>query len=178
MYYPSRNGSILNRVVLVLNTNYAPLDICTARRAIILFYSQKVDILESYEDKVHSPSTVLSLPSIIKLRGYVNHNSLTVAMSRKNILVRDNHRCQYCGNKSGPLTLDHVIPRERGGGEYWDNLVTACQPCNRKKGNRSPDEANMPLFRTPLKPNRIHHFQNYIQAEQVAWRPYLFLESF
>ncbi len=178
MFHSSPNGSILNRVVLVLNTNYAPLDICTAKRAIILHYAQKVDILESYDDVVHSPSIVLSLPSIIKLRGYVKHNSLTVAMSRKNILVRDKHRCQYCGNKSGPLTLDHVIPREKGGGENWDNLVTACQPCNRKKGNRTPEEANMKLYRIPWKPNRIHYFQNFIHTKQVAWRPYLFLESF
>ncbi|MEE8335703.1 MAG: HNH endonuclease [Candidatus Neomarinimicrobiota bacterium] len=178
MITASANGSILNRAVLVLNTNYAPLDICNAKRAICLYFMEKVDILESYQEMVHSPSLELTLPSIIKLKGFVKFNSLNVALSRKNILLRDKYQCQYCGNKFGSLSLDHVIPKERGGGDNWDNLVTACQPCNRKKGNRTPEEAEMKLNRIPRKPNRIHYFQNFINEEQGAWRPYLFLDNF
>ena len=135
----NNNGSVLNRSVLVLNTNYAPLDICTARRAICLFFNQKVEILESYDESVHSPSTALSLPSIIKLRNFVKYHKLDVILTRKNILVRDNYQCQYCSSKKGPLTMDHVMPKNRGGEDTWENLVVACQKCNRKKGNRTPD---------------------------------------
>ena len=103
---------------------------------------------------------------------------MNVVLSRKNILLRDKHQCQYCANKSNPLTIDHIIPKERGGSESWANLVTAGQKCNRKKGNRTPEEANMPLLKHPQKPNRIHYFQHFIQESQSSWKPYLFLEAF
>ncbi|HIC38341.1 MAG TPA: HNH endonuclease, partial [Candidatus Marinimicrobia bacterium] len=141
MYSPSHNGSLLNKAVLVLNTNYAPLMICTARRAICLTYLEKVEILVTYNDKVHSPSKTLALPSIIKLRDFVHYNSMNVVMNRKNIMIRDKHTCQYCGKKSSSMTIDHIIPKERGGSDYWDNLVAACQQCNKTKDNHTPEEA-------------------------------------
>ena len=106
MYYNS--ASILNRSVLVLNTNYAPMDICTAKRAICLYFNEKVDILESYKEDIHSPSTTLSLPSIVRLRDFVKNHTMDVILTRKNLLVRDNFECQYCGSKKTPLTMDHV----------------------------------------------------------------------
>ncbi len=178
MFHTSKNGTLLNRAVLVLNTNYAPLTICSAKRAIILYYSEKVDILESYEQVVHSPSVSLNVPSVIKLKSFVKYNSMTVVLNRRNIFIRDRHQCQYCETVEGPLTLDHVIPKERGGGDNWDNLVIACQPCNRKKGNRTPEEAGLKLKRMPKKPNRIHYFQQFIYDEQGPWRPFLFMEPF
>ncbi len=168
----------MNKAVLVLNTNFAPLSICTAKRAICLNYLEKVDILEIYHEEIHSPSTTFKLPCIIKLKDFVHYNSMNVVMSRKNILIRDQYTCQYCGSKSTRLTIDHIIPKERSGSDNWDNLVVACQPCNKQKGNLTPDEANMPLIRLPRKPNRIHYFQQFINQDQTAWRPYLFLESF
>ena len=170
--------SILNRSVLVLNTNYAPMDICTAKRAICLYYNEKVDILESYKEDVRSPSITLSLPSIVRLKDYVKHNQMDVILTRRNLLVRDNYECQYCGSKKSPLTMDHVKPKKQGGKDSWENLVAACQNCNRKKGNRTPDEAKMPLKRIPRKPNKIHYFQQFISTHQGSWKPYLFLESF
>ena len=170
--------SILNRSVLVLNTNYAPMDICTAKRAICHYYNEKVDILESYKEDVHSPSITLSLPSIVRLKDYVKHNQMDVILTRRNLLVRDNYECQYCGSKKSPLTMDHVKPKKQGGKDSWENLVAACQNCNRKKGNRTPDEAKMPLKRIPRKPNKIHYFQQFISTHQGSWKPYLFLESF
>ena len=170
--------SILNRSVLVLNTNYAPMDICTAKRAICLYYNEKVDILESYKEDVHSPSITLSLPSIVRLKDYVKHNQMDVILTRRNLLVRDNYECQYCGSKKSPLTMDHVKPKKQGGKDSWENLVAACQNCNRKKRNRTPDEAKMPLKRIPRKPNKIHYFQQFISTHQGSWKPYLFLESF
>ena len=172
------SASILNRSVLVLNTNYAPMDICTAKRAICLYYNEKVDILESYKEDVHSPSITLSLPSIVRLKDYVKHNQMDVILTRRNLLVRDNYECQYCGSKKSPLTMDHVNPKKQGGKDSWENLVAACQTCNRKKGNRTPDEAKMPLKRIPRKPNKIHYFQQFISTHQGSWKPYLFLESF
>lgn len=170
------NGSLLSRAVLVLNTNFTPLMICTAKRAICLYFLEKVDVVETYQESIRSPSLTLALPSIVKLKEYVHYNSMSVILSRKNILLRDHHQCQYCGRKTGPLTIDHIIPRERGGSDQWDNLVTACQPCNLKKGNHTPEEVNMRLLRVPRKPNRIHYFQQFVQELQAAWRPYLFLE--
>jgi 5-methylcytosine-specific restriction endonuclease McrA len=108
----------------------------------------------------------------------VKYHKLDVILTRRNILVRDNHQCQYCDSRKGPLTMDHVMPKNRGGEETWENLVVACQKCNRKKGSRTPDEAKMPLNKKPLKPNKIHYFQKFIHDQQSAWRPYLFMESF
>ncbi len=173
---PSTNGNILKRAVLILNTNYAPLDICDTKRAICMWYLKKAEVIENYQDKLHSPGTTIYAPSVIKLHDFVHYQSLEVILSRKNLLVRDNYTCQYCGRKNSPLTIDHIIPRERGGKNTWENLVMACIQCNLMKGNRTPEEAQMRLRQRPRKPNRIHHFQNYVSKPQVAWRPYLFME--
>ena len=173
----SKNGSLLNRAVLLLNTNYSPLEICSARRAICLYYLEKVEVLISYEDKVHSPSVTLNIPSVVKLRDFVRHNSIELILSRRNIFHRDNYTCQYCGTKAGPNTIDHINPRERGGTDTWENLVTACAPCNIVKGNRSPEELGMALLKRPSRPNRIHYFQKFVGVKQTKWRPFLFMES-
>jgi 5-methylcytosine-specific restriction endonuclease McrA len=173
----SKNGSLLNRAVLVVNTNYAPLEICSARRAICLYYLEKVDVLIQYDDEVHSPSITLKIPSVIKLKDFVRHNSMDLVLSRKNILFRDSYTCQYCGNKSGPHTIDHIIPKERGGKDTWENLVTACARCNILKGNRNPEEVGLKLNRKPVRPNRIHYFQQFVGLNQREWRPFLFMES-
>ena len=173
----SKNGSLLNRAVLVVNTNYAPLEICSARRAICLYYLEKVEVLIQYEDEVHSPSVTLKIPSVVKLKEFVRHNSMELVLSRKNILLRDNHTCQYCGNKAGPHTIDHIIPKERGGMDTWENLVTACASCNILKSNRTPAEAGLTLRKKPVKPNRIHYFQQFVGMNQRDWRPFLFMES-
>jgi len=171
------NGYLLNRSVLVLNSNYAPMTVCTAKRAICLQVLKKIDVIAKYDEKIHSPSISLNLPSVIKIRDYIRYNDMAVEISRKNILIRDDHSCQYCGTKmTSHLTVDHVLPRFRGGKDIWENLVTACKPCNQKKGNRTPDEANMPLDRQPKRPNRIHYFQRFVKDLQVDWRPYLFME--
>jgi 5-methylcytosine-specific restriction endonuclease McrA len=176
--YSTKKCSLLSRAVLVLNSNYAPMTITTSKRAICLFFLDKVDVIESYDDSIYSPTRALQLPSIVKVKDYVNYNSMNVVLSRKNILLRDKQQCQYCAIKSSKLTIDHIIPKERGGYDSWDNLITACQDCNRKKGNRTPEEARMPLLKYPKKPNRIHYFQQFIKESQRNWKPYLFLEAF
>ena len=173
-----KNGNLLSRAVLVLNANYAPMMICTAKRAICMDYIDKVDILVSYNDKVRSPSTIFDLPSVIKIKDYVRHDNLSVDLNRKNIIARDEYICQYCGVSKTPLTIDHITPKGKGGGDTWENLVAACKPCNQKKGDRLPDEAGMVLKRNPKRPNRLYYFQRFVKEQQQEWRPYLFMEPF
>jgi len=172
------NGHLLNRAVLVLNANYSPMMICTAKRAICMDYLDKVEVLVNYNEQVHSPSLSLDLPSVIKIHDYVRYDNLSVDLNRKNIIARDEHVCQYCGNSKIPITIDHIIPKGKGGLDTWENLVAACKPCNQKKGDKTPEEANMRLARTPKRPNRLHYFQKFVKTQQQDWRPYLFMEPF
>jgi 5-methylcytosine-specific restriction endonuclease McrA len=98
-----------------------------------------------------------------------------VVLSRKNIIKRDNGRCQYCGSPHKPLTVDHVLPKNRGGEDSWENLVCACVSCNNRKGNRTPDEARMPLFRKPQRPTHIFFMQHFVGVVDERWKPYLFM---
>ena len=126
-------AAILNRRVLVLNQSYEPLMVIGAKRAIILLLSEKVDSLENYREKIHSTYLILPLPSVIRLREYARIKRKEIVLSRKNILKRDNHTCQYCGIRSVPMTIDHIIPRQKGGEDSWYNLVAACVRCNTLK---------------------------------------------
>ena len=171
------NNGILNRYVLVLNQSYEPLMVTSAKRAIIMMLMGKVEQVDNYREMVHSPSFAMPLPSVVRLTKYVPVHNMDVVLTRKNVLKRDNHRCQYCGRTSVPLTLDHVLPQQRGGRDSWNNLVACCHPCNVRKGNRTPSESEMPLLKRPVKPTRITYFQKYVRKDQESWRPYLFMES-
>ncbi|MFB0517385.1 MAG: HNH endonuclease [Candidatus Neomarinimicrobiota bacterium] len=173
---PDNNHSILNRYVLVLNQAYEPVMVTNAKRAVILMLLGKAEEVVNYDEIVHSPSIQMPLPSIVRLSRYIRVRDKEIVLTRKNVLKRDNHRCQYCGRTSVPLTLDHVLPKQRGGRDTWNNLVAACHVCNVRKGNRTPTEAGMPLLRPPHKPSRITHFQKFVRKHQAAWRPYLFME--
>jgi len=170
------SDGILNREVLVLNQNYQPHLICTAKRAICLIYLGKVEVIEKYREFIHSPSTMLPLPSVVKLEKYVRVRGNDIILSRKNILKRDQHQCQYCGRRSVPMTIDHVIPKERGGKDTWDNLVCCCHDCNRKKGNHTIKDVQISLLRRPRKPNRIHYIRQFVKKEQSTWRAYLYMD--
>tara|TARA_A100001037_G_C14751113_1_gene457579 strand:- start:28 stop:579 length:552 start_codon:yes stop_codon:yes gene_type:complete len=181
MKIPSSNLNevgLLDRAVLVLNANYSPMMICTAKRAICLDYLDKIDILANYNEKVSSPSLTLDLPSVIKIKNYVRYDNLSLDLNRKNIISRDDYLCQYCGCNKGPLTIDHIIPKGKGGTDTWENLVAACKPCNQKKGNQKPEEVGMSLRKKPKRPNRLHYFQKFVKEKQKDWRPYLFMEPF
>ena len=170
-------AAILNRRVLVLNQSYEPLMVIGAKRAIILLLNEKVDSLENYREKIHSAYISLPLPSVIKLKHYAQVRRKEIVLSRKNILKRDNHTCQYCGVRSVPMTIDHVISRKKGGEDTWDNLVAACVPCNTRKGNHSPREVQMALVKIPRKPTMILHLQKFVKQFQSSWRPYLFMRE-
>ncbi len=126
---------------------------------------------------VHSVSKKLPLPSIIRLSKYIRIPYKKIELSRKNILRRDGYRCQYCGTTAGNLTVDHIVPKSRGGNDSWENLVTACVSCNNKKGNRTPDEAGMKLIAKPRKPNHIIFIKNFVGSLiDNQWKPYLFVD--
>ncbi|MCX7879805.1 MAG: HNH endonuclease [Ignavibacteria bacterium] len=127
--------------------------------------------------KIRSVNRNFPIPSIIRILRYIKIPYKRIELSRKNILRRDGNRCQYCGTHSTNLTVDHVIPKSRGGTDSWDNLVAACISCNNKKGNRSPEEAGMKLIAKPRKPNHIVFIINFVGSSiEEDWKPYLFLD--
>jgi 5-methylcytosine-specific restriction endonuclease McrA len=167
---------MLNRHVLVLNQNYEPLSICTAKRAIVMVFLGKAEIVEKDVVDIHSVSRSFPLPSVVRLSMYIAIPRKKILLTRKNILKRDSYRCQYCGTKHQPLTLDHVIPKNRGGEDTWENLVCACAQCNNKKGQRTPEEAGMVLTRFPRRPSYLMFIRYFIGISDQRWRRYLFLE--
>ena len=136
--------------VLVLNASYEPLNITTWRRAMVMLLKGKAEGLE--HDPLHPIRPDLLLPTVIRLRQFVRVPYKQVPLTRRNVLQRDGHVCQYCGFHGEPLSIDHVLPRSRGGGDIWENVTTACLPCNVRKGNRTPREACMALNREPRRP--------------------------
>lgn len=161
--------------VLVLNQDYQPISICSVQRSVKLVFLEKAELLHDDPDKViRTVDDEFSYPSVIRLRRYIRLPYAKIVLSRRNVMKRDRYTCQYCGTKSD-LTLDHVMPRSRGGEDSWENLVTACNHCNVKKGNRTPDEARMPLKVEPYRPVHITFFQNLMGGVQEHWKPYLYM---
>ncbi len=136
--------------VLVLNASYEPLNITTWRRATVLMLKGKAESLEEDATQKIRPDTML--PTVIRLRQFVRVPFRELPLTRRNILQRDNNCCQYCGYTGDKLSIDHVFPRSRGGGDVWENVTTACLSCNVIKSNRTPQEANMALKRSPRRP--------------------------
>jgi len=162
--------------VLVLNQNYEPMSICNIKKAVLLLFLGKAELVEPLDGKVfRSVSTAFPYPSIVRLSWYIKVPYSQAVLSKKNILRRDNYRCQYCGSSSKPLTLDHIIPKSRGGKETWENLVTACIECNNKKGDRLPEEAKMKLMIQPKKPSHVIFLKHCYGEINDKWRPYLFM---
>jgi 5-methylcytosine-specific restriction endonuclease McrA len=136
--------------VLVLNASYEPLNITTWRRAMVMLLKGKAEGLE--HDATRPIRSDLLQPTVIRLHQFVRVPYRQVPLTRRNIFHRDDHTCQYCGSASAPLSIDHVIPRSRGGSDSWENVTTACLACNVRKANRTPREAAMPLIRQPRRP--------------------------
>jgi 5-methylcytosine-specific restriction endonuclease McrA len=185
----------LSSGVLVLNKSWIAVQIATARRAISLIYqglARVIDVHDEYktynfeswcdlsaaetEEVVQSVSFKIKIPEIIVLTMYNDLPRREVILSRKNIFERDKNTCQYCSKKCSreDLTIDHVIPRSRGGKNMWDNLVIACYPCNTRKSNRLPSEAGMSLLRTPKRPNWIPHIGvQFSQVKRLSWQKFV-----
>lgn len=165
----------MNGHVLLLNADYSAMSICSVERAVVLVLLDKADMLHAHDNHfVRSQRLKLPFPSVVRLRGYVRVPYRQIMLTRKNVLRRDGFRCQYCGARDR-LTIDHVMPRSRGGKDTWENLVTACTACNSRKGNRTPDEAAMPLARKPFRPSHVMFIRDYVGRLDDSWKPYLFL---
>tara|TARA_Y100001968_G_scaffold164390_1_gene150436 strand:+ start:1596 stop:2102 length:507 start_codon:yes stop_codon:yes gene_type:complete len=160
--------------VLVLNASYEPLNITSWRRATVLMLKGKAETLE--EDSSHKIRQNLKAPSVIRLRQYIRVPYRDIPLSRKNIFQRDNNCCQYCGQRNKKLSIDHVLPRSRGGTDIWENVITSCLQCNVAKGNRTPEEAKMPLKQNPYKPLNNMSFETTKQihsGQHKEWRKYV-----
>jgi 5-methylcytosine-specific restriction endonuclease McrA len=166
------------RKVLVLNTTYEPLNVCSVRRALILLLKDKAEVLERAGTALHSEHDTFPVPLVIRLTTYVRvpRRSPTARISRRAVFARDSHRCQYCGSPRH-LTVDHVVPRSRGGPDTWDNLVTSCAPCNRKKGDRPAHIAGLRLKRPPRAPGPAAFVLLHVDHVHESWRPYLSFAS-
>jgi 5-methylcytosine-specific restriction endonuclease McrA len=163
----------MNNRVLVLNNDSSPLMVCSVERAFILVYLNKSEMVKSANGyKLHSITQSFPMPSVIRLNRYVNAPYKGVNLTRQNIFKRDNFECQYCGTKRD-LTIDHVIPRAKGGKDSWTNLITACKRCNAKKGDYTPEEANMPLKHKPVKPSYAIFLKDYANGHANEWEEYL-----
>jgi 5-methylcytosine-specific restriction endonuclease McrA len=177
--YIAQSTHILQMPVLVLNASYEPINICGARRALVLVLKGIARTEEEHGLMLYSQRSHIPMPSVIRLLEYRRIPHQTRALSRKNILLRDRNTCQYCGDTLPPseLTLDHVIPRSRGGNSTWENLVACCHACNRHKGNRMLNEIDdMILLREP-KPFSLHtsrQIMRMLGRSDDRWRKYLF----
>jgi 5-methylcytosine-specific restriction endonuclease McrA len=162
--------------VLVLNQNYEPLNVCGWQHAVSMVYIGKAVVVEADAKVLHSPTTEMRLPSVVRLAYHIKRPMPKLKLSRQNLLARDRHTCQYCGARSKNLTIDHVIPRDRGGTHSWTNLVTCCMKCNNKKRNRTPREAGMRVLRRPVRPKFIPYlsFATFTRGlKRRSWRGYL-----
>jgi 5-methylcytosine-specific restriction endonuclease McrA len=163
--------------VLVLNTTYEPLNVVSMRRAVVLLLKEKAEIVEAAEALLRSERLTLPVPVVIRLVYYVRiPRRFALPLSRRTVLARDHYTCQYCGAQPGKanLTVDHVMPRSNGGDTSWDNVTTACGPCNRRKGNRTPEEARMPLQRQPRRPRYLALTLLEGASAPEAWNKYMY----
>lgn len=138
--------------VLVLNADYTPINVTTVFRGYILVSKGKAEILKSAETPLNTGKLTFMRPLIIRLYNYVKHRIHKLKINRHRLYKRDNYECVYCGSKKN-LTIDHILPKSRGGENSWLNLITCCSSCNRKKGDRTPEESNMKLRFKPYEPN-------------------------
>lgn len=160
---------------LVLNQSYEPLNVCRARRAITLIFSGKAEMLENGVGFIHTSSSRYPLPSVIRLANLIKRPLPQPKLTRIEIFNRDHYTCQYCGKQNHQLTLDHVKPRNQGGKHTWDNLVSACAACNRKKAGRTPEEAHMKLNKKPVRPKASYYINipHHFLEGQSHWQKYL-----
>lgn len=175
---PEANQRLLQIPVLVLNASYEPINVTPVRRAVVLVLKGVATTEEEDGSFIHSARVAIRIPSVIRLREFRRIPYQTRALSRKNILLRDRYTCQFCGEvlPAGELTLDHVIPRSRGGHTDWDNLVACCHPCNTRKGDRLPEEVGLRLLRPP-RPFTLHtsrQLMRMLGKSDERWRKYLF----
>lgn len=161
--------------VLILNASFEPLHVCSVKRAVSLLMHEVAERVEESGKVLRSPSSVFPVPSVIRLRRFVRAPfRQRVAFNRKNVFRRDEHTCQYCATRTFDLTLDHVLPRSRGGPTSWENVVACCKACNARKRDRTPEEARMFLRRRPYAPRFMFSSAYGVMPEiDPIWEKYL-----
>ncbi len=162
--------------VLILNQNYEPLNITNMQRAITLLYLGKAEMVKAGSRIIRSERMAMPAPSVVRLSYFVKRPFPKLHPTRRSLLARDNYTCQYCGRKDGGLTIDHIIPKVRGGSEDWNNLVCSCIRCNNIKGDRTPEEAGMNLLRKPRRPGYVPYvsYPKFVAAcHNQLWLEYL-----
>lgn len=163
--------------VLVLNATYEPINVVTVQRAVVLLLKEKAQIVEAAQSVLRSGTMAMPLPMVIRLVYYVRIPRLVgIPLSRRTVLARDHYTCQYCGTTPGraELTVDHIIPRSRGGETTWDNVVTACRCCNVRKGNRTPEESGLLLQCRPAKPRFVALAIVSHASSNETWQKYMY----
>ncbi|GAC1323614.1 MAG: HNH endonuclease [Thermoleophilaceae bacterium] len=160
---------------MVLNASYEPINVCTVRRAAVLVLKDRAEILEQAEWALHAENLTLARPAVIRLVTYVRvpRDAHSRKITRRAIFARDRWACQYCGAGHGSLTIDHVIPRSKGGGSSWDNIVTCCAPCNRRKGDSLPRQAGMHPRQKPAPPSATIFVHVAVTKVPEVWQQYL-----
>jgi 5-methylcytosine-specific restriction endonuclease McrA len=163
-----------NAAVLVLNQNYEPLNVCDVRRAMGMLIGGKAELVEDSRGELPSANLSFPCPSVIRLAYLIRRPRPRVKLSRREIFRRDGFICQYCGQKTASLTMDHVVPRHRGGQHTWENLVSACPTCNRRKGGHTPEEAHMKLLHVPRepRPSNLYLFGPHVEGNE-SWVRFL-----
>ncbi len=163
-----------NGRVLVLNATYEPINVCTVRRAVVLLLKEKAEVVERATWELHSEHAALSRPMVIRLVTFVKvpRDTHRRKITRRAVFARDGWECQYCGARTS-LTVDHVIPRSKGGGSSWENIVASCAPCNRRKGDRLPHQIDMHPRVKPRVPNPQIFIQLASPTIPATWRQYL-----
>ncbi|MEW6649340.1 MAG: HNH endonuclease [Chloroflexota bacterium] len=160
--------------VLVLNANFEPINVCDLRRAVGLILTQKASLVVNGRGEIYTSTAAFPRPSIIRLEHMIHRPRPKVKLARREIFRRDNYTCQYCGKRSGELTVDHILPRHLGGQHTWTNVVTACAQCNHRKGGRTLTEVGMHLMRMPGEPpaSAVYIFGRHL-SEYAEWKPFL-----
>lgn len=163
--------------VLVLNASYEPLSVISVRRAVVLLLKEKAQVVEAAEAWIRAQHWAIQQPLVIRLVYYVRiPHRLSLPLSRRTLLARDGYACQYCGKQPDrtELTIDHVLPRCRGGQSTWSNMVAACARCNQVKGDRTPQEADMPLRSMPRKPRYVALTLLGDGRQHEVWNKYIY----
>lgn len=162
--------------MLVLNATYEPINVCSVRRATVLLLKSKAEVVEAGAYELRSEQMSMSRPLVIRLVQYVHvpRDAHRRKITRRAVFARDGWACQYCGARTN-LTVDHVVPRSKGGSSTWDNIVASCAPCNRRKGDRLLQHSGLTLQRQPRVPNP--HVFIHVASPSIphAWREYLVL---
>lgn len=163
----------MEKRVLVLNLDHSPVAVVPVQKAIVLLLLEKANILSTYELlEIRTVSRSFEYPAVIRLTHYKSIPYRGVLLNRANLFKRDNGECQYCGSKRH-LTIDHIVPKSKGGKTNWTNLVTACNRCNVNKGDKTPEQAGMVLRSQPFKPSLSYFLAEYAERQAEEWLPYI-----